>query len=159
MLTVARNEIGYHETPLGSNKTGRYGVYYGKQVNDGIVWDGQDWCGMFATYCFGTAGYPLPMMQHEGYEGFASVAIGMASARQFGWLLTGDRMDPQPGDLALYDWNSDGKPDHVGIVESGIVGIAVASIEGNTGEQSAYVLRQVRKWKSLIGLIRPVFDE
>ena len=40
---------------------------------------------------------------------------------------------PPAGDLIFFDWDSDGSPDHVGIVEKCENGI-VYTVEGNSGD-------------------------
>jgi len=39
---------------------------------------------------------------------------------------------PQPGDIIWYDWNGDGKADHIGFVEKAEGG-KIYTIEGNSG--------------------------
>jgi hypothetical protein len=44
------------------------------------------------------------------------------------WL---GRVEPQPGDIAIYNWDG-GLPDHIGIVESFLTDGTFTCIEGNT---------------------------
>ena len=43
ILQVARGELGYKESPAGSNRT-KYGAWFGL--------NGQPWCMMFVQWCF-----------------------------------------------------------------------------------------------------------
>ena len=47
ILAVARKELGYTESPAGSNRT-KYGKWFGL--------DGHPWCMMFVQWCFRQAG-------------------------------------------------------------------------------------------------------
>jgi LysM repeat protein len=62
----------------------------------------------------------------------------------------------QPGDLVLYDWQPNGDPDHIGILEK-TDGRTVQAIEGNTST-SKYVERKIRDIKWVLGFARPAYD-
>lgn len=49
---------------------------------------------------------------------------------------------PSTGDLILYDWDSNGYADHVGIVVS-CDGKTVQTVEGNTGSGGSWTTRVV----------------
>jgi len=150
-LEIAISEIGMQEAPDGSNRT-KYGEWYGETA--GQNWDGQPWCGMFVSWCFDEAGTPLPELQAPGYNGFASVAIGLEAFRQRGWLVD----DPEPGYIAFMDVRGNGKPNHVGIVEMSN-SCCVVTVEGNTappsGGKSSHVARRLRKRALCLGFGRP----
>jgi hypothetical protein len=123
-LAEALKFIGTKEAPPGQNKT-LFGVWYGK--------NGVAWCNIFVSYCFSVgAGYTIT----KGFKGAGCAANGCAYVPTTeAWLrATGmwlGRVDPQPGDIAIYNWNG-GDPDHIGIVEAYTGGGNFAAIEGNT---------------------------
>ena len=117
LISVAIKEVGYSETPANSNRT-KYGAWFGL--------DGLPWCGIFISWVYWTAGYPLGNI---GYlKGFAGCQTAVAYFRKHGAIVT----DPMPGDLAFFDWNNDGRHDHVGMFSKNLSADEFESIEGNT---------------------------
>ncbi len=122
-LAEARRWIGTTEQPPGTNQT-RFGVWFGL--------NGVPWCNIFVSYCFSVgAGYTIC----RGFQGAGVTAKGCAYVPTTeAWLrATGSwlgRVDPEPGDIAVYNWDG-GPPDHIGIVERGGDG-SFTAIEGNT---------------------------
>ena len=51
VLNIARNDLGYKESPAGSNRT-KYGEWYGL--------NGQPWCMMAIQFWLNQAGVPVP---------------------------------------------------------------------------------------------------
>lgn len=66
--------------------------------------------------------------------------------------VTTNKYSALPGDIVLFDWNSDGLSDHVGIVESNQGGY-LQTIEGNTN--GGVVARRTRYFSSICHVIRP----
>lgn len=114
IIDVALKEVGYSESE--GNKT-KYGVWFG--------WDGQEWCGIFCSWVYFMAGVPI---KKGGFSmGFAGVGTLLNNYRK---NMTND---PQHGDLVIFDWNLDNKPDHVALFNGWIVkGKSFKTIEGNT---------------------------
>lgn len=143
VLTIAKGELGYKESPANSNKT-KFGAWYGL--------DGQPWCMMFVQWVFNQAGVSLPVKT-------ASCTAMMNAAKKAGmWVTTGFK----PGDVMIYDWGGDRVPDHCGIVES-VSGTTVTAIEGNTAvgndSDGGEVMRRSRTTSQIIGAVRPVYKE
>lgn len=145
LLDLARGEIGYCESPAGSNQT-KYGAWYGL--------NGQPWCVIFLQWLFHQAGAAdlLPAKT-------ASCGALMRAAQSAGlWVAAPYR----PGDLVIYDFPGGAATDHCGIVESAGAD-AVTAIEGNTavGNQSngGAVLRQQRPLSQIVGAVRPRYEE
>lgn len=140
IIQVAGNEIGYLETPPNTNKT-KYGKWFG--------FDGVPWCGMFVSWCYAKAGYPLGNI---GFlKGFAGCQTAVAYFKKHNKIVT----DPQPGDIVFFDFNNDGRYDHTGIFVKGSHGrITFESIEGNTSKTNnangGQVMRRVRYYKNVI---------
>lgn len=120
LLSIARTEVGYTETPPNSNKT-KYGKWFGL--------DGLPWCGIFVSWVFAKAGKPLPQIGFK--NGFASCQLALDYFTKKKMVVT----DPKPGDLVFYDWNDDNRFDHVGIV-FGNLSRYLTTCEGNTSLSS-----------------------
>jgi len=103
IVEVAEREIGYKESPANSNRT-KYGEWFG--------WNGVAWCGIFVSWVFAMARLQLPNI---GFiKGFAGCMTAVEYFRKNGNITS----EPQPGDLVFFDWNRDGRWDHVGIFVS-----------------------------------------
>ena len=145
ILQVARGELGYKESPAGSNRT-KYGAWFGL--------NGQPWCMMFVQWCFRQADAQdlLPALT-------ASCGAFMRSAQAAGRWVTGGY---QPGDVVIYDFPGGAATDHCGIVES-VTDSGVIAIEGNTGSGSdadgGQVQRRTRPLAYVVGAVRPLFEE
>lgn len=122
-LAEARRWIGTREEPPGSNRT-RFGAWFGL--------NGVPWCNIFVSYCFSVgAGYTIC----HGFAGAGVTPKGCAYVPTTeAWLRSAGlwlgRIDPEPGDIAIYNWDG-GPPDHIGIVEDGADG-SFTAVEGNT---------------------------
>ena len=144
ILAVARRELGYTESPAGSNRT-KYGKWFGL--------DGQPWCMMFVQWVFAQAGGMdlLPALT-------ASCGALMRAAQAKGCWVTGGY---QPGDVVVYDFPGGASTDHCGIVEQ-LAGGGIMAIEGNTGSCNdadvGQVQRRVRSNKVILGAFRPAYD-
>ena len=145
ILAVARRELGYTESPAGSNRT-KYGKWFGL--------DGQPWCMMFVQWCFRQADAQdlLPALT-------ASCGALMRAAQAKGCWITGDY---QPGDVVIYDFPGGAKTDHCGIVVTALTD-GVRTIEGNTGvgndSNGGEVMERTRPLSVIIGAYRPHYAE
>jgi hypothetical protein len=151
VLHIAASEIGYKENPPNSNHN-KFGVWYGM--------DHQPWCAMFVSYCFYTAGLPLSVPAPKGTpKGFAFCPYGVEWFKNKGWWHT----TPQVGDVVFYDWQGDGKSDHVGIVEKVNPNGSIVAIEGNTSKGNnsnggQVMRRDDRTSQQIKGYVRPPYD-
>lgn len=142
LLAIARRELGVKESPAGSNKV-KYSAWYGLTGA---------WCVMFVQWVFQQAGMALPART-------ASCTVLMNAAKKSGcWVMSGFR----PGDVVLYDWGRDGKPDHCGIVVSANAG-KITAIEGNTAvgndSDGGEVMERTRSTATILGAVRPQYEE
>lgn len=144
ILNHAAYRIGYYapDDPEPGSEAGRYCA---NKMNQPWLAGPSDqiyWCMCFVSMCFDMAG------EIDAIGGFS-----------FNTDVTKHRMnqvsieDAQRGDVVLFDWDSDGITDHVGIVEAYIGDGWLQTIEGNTsgsnaGSQSAGngVWRRQRSW-------------
>lgn len=117
IIRVAEKEIGQLEKPANSNKT-TYGKWFG--------FDGVAWCGMFVSWVYFTAGFPLPKIGFT--KGFAGCQTAVAYFKKVGQLTN----KPVEGDIVFFDWNKDGRYDHTGIFVKWLNENEFETIEGNT---------------------------
>jgi hypothetical protein len=141
IIELALVEVGYTESPADSNET-KYGAWFG--------FDGVAWCGMFVSWVFHHAGFPLGNI---GFlKGFAGCQTAVAFFKKNGQIVT----DPQTGDIAFFDWNGDGRYDHVGIFRKGLdnKGLRFECLEGNTSvsnqSNGGQVMSRSRSYKNVI---------
>lgn len=147
LIAVAQGEVGYSRwaDPLPGTKYGRWyadvtgSPYYGES--------GVPYCAMFVSWCLDRAGVAC--------EGFPrAVAID----RRDGFNRAVEPKDALGGDVIGFDWNTDAKGDHVGIV-TGRAGdlVTISTIEGNTGWGE--VLECTRSLSQCTIAVRPYFEE
>lgn len=67
--------------------------------------------------------------------------------------LAANAANAQPGDMIIFDWQGDGNPDHVGIVES-VNGNSITTIEGNSSDAIRRNNYRVGT-SSLVGVVKP----
>ena len=157
LIEVALAEVGYIEGPK-DNET-----KYGKFAKA----DFQPWCGSFVNWCGNEAGVKIPNTVYT--------PGGAAAFKKAGSWIDGDVADPEPGDIAYFDFPSDGvdRISHVGIVVEDNGDGTVWCVEGNTtgegkkgsqrnGGECCRKLRAFKKNKkgimiSIVGFGRPKF--
>ncbi len=155
-IQVAKSQVGYIEGPK-DNET-KYGAYTKANF--------QPWCGSFVNWCGNEAGVKIP---NTVYTPGGAAAFKKAGA----WIDT-DVADPEPGDIAYFDFPADGvnRISHVGIVIEDNEDGTVWCIEGNTSSKKSGSQRnggecckQLRAYKknskgvqiSIVGFGRPKF--
>ena len=85
-----------------------------------------EWCACFVSWCYGQMGLSEPRFS-------ACQAQGIPWFHSHGQWGGPEYANIAPGDAIFFDWNSDGKADHVGIVV-GTDGSRVYTVEGNSGD-------------------------
>ena len=145
LLQAAMAELGYTESPAGSNRT-KYGAWFGL--------DGQPWCMMFIQWVFAAEGAAalLPVRT-------ASCGAFMRAAQVAGRWVTSDF---RPGDVVIYDFPGGAATDHCGIVVEAVAS-GVRAVEGNTGAgndaNGGQVMERIRHAKYILGAYRPPYSE
>jgi hypothetical protein len=156
LVEVATAEVGTVEGPK-DNET-----KYGKFTKADL----QPWCGSFVMWCANEAGVKVPNTVYT--------PGGAAAFKKSGQWIDGDVADPDLGDIAYFDFPSDGvdRISHVGIVVADNGDGTVWCIEGNTsgnpkGSQrnGGEVCKKLRAYKknpknvmvSIVGFGRPKF--
>ena len=157
LIEVATAEIGTIEGPK-DNET-KYGAFTKANF--------QPWCGSFVMWCANEAGVKVPNT--------VSTPAGAAAFKKAGAWLDAQIADPDPGDIAYFDFPNDGvdRISHVGIVIADNNDGTVWTIEGNTvadgkkGSQrnGGEVCKKLRAYKknpknvqvSIVGFGRPKY--
>jgi hypothetical protein len=112
-LKLAKGKIGTVETPVNIQE---FGQWYGM--------NGVPWCAIFVTWCFANGG--SKSFARRSRWAYVPYVLNDAHAARNGLTVA---KTPEAGDLVLYDWDSDGVCDHIGIVEKPS---PLVTIEGNT---------------------------
>ena len=156
VLDVARAELGAREVPMNSNNVKYNTAYYGREVYDGLWGTKFPWCVVFVWWCFQQAG--AAELFYGGGKTASCTALRDWAKQNGQWVTGGYR----PGDVVIYDWHDDGKPDHCGIIES-VGGSTVVAIEGNTAigndSNGGEVMRRTRTLSDIMGAVRPAYEE
>lgn len=116
LIGVAASQLGYKETPSGSNLT-KYGKWYGM--------DGEPWCDMFVSWVANEVG----MLDDIGKFAYCPYHVDYFKKRGR-WVKPGGA---KPGDICFF--TGGGVASHVGIVEW-VDGDVIHTIEGNTSVTS-----------------------
>lgn len=148
ILKIARGEIGVKEVPAGSNKVKYNTWYYGKEVSGSAY----PWCMAFVQWVFDQAGAPI------GHKTASCTQLMNWARQRRRWVTSGYK----PGDVVIFDFGSDGSPDHVGILEAAQGGKLIC-IEGNTSvtsdDNGGAVMRRNRTAAQVLGAYRPEYKE
>ena len=90
-----------------------------------------EWCAMFVSWCADQAG----LIDSGAIPKFENCVWGANWFKDnAGWA--DGAAEPSPGDIIFFDWEPDGYPDHVGIVEKCENGV-VYTVEGNVNDDCA----------------------
>lgn len=87
-----------------------------------------EWCACYVSWCADQCGY----IESGIIPKFSGCVDGVSWFQSQG-LWQGRDYEPQPGDIIFFDWDGDGSPDHVGLVEKCENGV-VYTVEGNSGD-------------------------
>ena len=87
-----------------------------------------EWCACFVSWCANECGY----LDAGVIPRFSACTSGEEWFKERGqWQ--GSNYEPKSGDIIFFDWQGDGKTDHVGIVDSVENGI-IYTVEGNSSD-------------------------
>lgn len=128
VMSHATYRLGYYapDDPEPGSEAGRW---LAKSMNQPwLAGPSEDvwWCMAFVSMCFDMAG------EIEAIGGY-SYNTDVTRSR----MDEVDINDAQRGDVVLFDWDNDGRTDHVGIVEANLGGGWLQTIEGNTSPSNA----------------------
>lgn len=149
VMTIAIAELGYKESPAGSNKT-KYGKEYGM--------NGVPWCAEFVWWVFKHAG--CPELFYGGKKSAYCPAIADYYIKN---KQTVSKNKGQYGDIVFFDWNKNNSSDHIGLIESKNADGTYNTIEGNTSltsnDNGGKVMRRRRKQSEISWICRPKYTE
>lgn len=139
-LDVARSQIGVTEPGVSGESPGqttKYNAWYASWSGQGGYRDTY-WCSTFQSWVLAVAGFSVTEAGRYGNCG-----------PWVRWLKAHDRWHsaPRPGALVFFDWDGDGAPEHIGMVESVRPDGRVVTIEGNASRPGVHdgVWRMVRR--------------
>lgn len=159
VLEIARGELGYTESPPGSNRTKYWEVY---DPN----YQGQPWCVAFLWWCFRQAGESAAF-----FGGARTASCGTLLRWYQEQGLTAPVDDAQAGDIVILNFRGKTDTQHCGLVESVAHGRdgsvqGIITIEGNTtcadgGSQDngGTVCYKTRYRSQIVGVARPEYKE
>ena len=122
-LAEAKRHVGVKESPPGSNQVA-FSAWYGFVG---------PWCAMFVTYCYVTAG--SKGFRRGGLWAYCPFMVAAAVAGENGASIP---VEPERGDVVLFDWTGDRTADHVGLFLEWIDrdNGRFRTVEGNTSSSS-----------------------
>lgn len=145
IIALAKTQLGVTEEPPGSNNVKYNSAFYGHPVNGAEYM----WCVVFIWWLFRELGATNLFC---GGNLTASCDYVRNWAKQNNQWVTDNY---QPGDLVLFDWNTDGYLDHIGLVIE-VNGNALTTIEGNVSER---VGQCTRSGITMVGAYRPRYTQ
>lgn len=116
IIEIAEKEIGYKEY---SNNHTKYGEWFGVQ---------DEWCAIFISWLANKVGILNTLIPKQAY---VPTMVQWFKSKEL-FRIRG--LFPQKGDIIFFDYNLNGTPDHVGIVEKCENG-NIYTIEGNKSKQ------------------------
>lgn len=146
LVQFALNEVAT-EAPA------KYGLKY--KAEFGISNKGTAWCAIFVGYCAQHVG----LIDADLYPSTSEINIMWVPDvwdwfKNKNWYRTvGNGYTPKPGDAVFFDFDGNGRPEHIGIVEYWD-GSKLHSIEGNTtngGESSVLAKKARSNYYGVIG--------
>lgn len=149
IIKKAKSQIGYKESPNGSNKT-KYGKAYGM--------NGQPWCAMFVWWIFKACGASKLF-----FGGKKSAYVPTIMDWGIKEKLTVYKGGGKPGDIVGFDFNHNRSSDHIGFIEKKNADGSYTCIEGNTAigndANGGQVMRRTRSQSQISYIIRPKYDK
>ena len=148
VIRTARSQLGYAESPSGSNRT-KYGQWYGM--------DGVAWCAIFVSWCFWHSGNPLPRVTTA--KGYAYVPEIVRYGQESGTWHSGLR-DVAPGDILVWKFaTGPNRPNHTSICgEKGLLPDGrVHSLDGNSnsgGSRTGGMVAELYRRTGAYGYVR-----
>lgn len=139
---IASAEVGVREQPSGSNDGTRIAQYRQATAGSGVG----PWCSYFASWVTAQAGVPIgPDGRGEGW-----VPNVEQWAKDTGrWVASGSG-GAQVGDLIVFDRNTDGLTDHIGVVTGVRADGGVDTVEGNSGDAVSRRSYGAGEWTGLV---------
>ena len=164
IVGVAQTQLGYMELDVTTeaplfNGQGTWYTKYGYRFNN----PAGAWCAFFVMWCAEQAGIPDTAIPQAQAYGKCST---MENWFRNNGLWQDANYEPWPGDIVFFDWENDGLPNHVGIVESVNADGSINTIEGNVctnglmqpAEQGYYQVATLTRSENIYGYGTPSFS-
>lgn len=147
IISNALSDVGLTEDPPGSNKIKYNDWYYNEDSDYFRNPKPYAYCATAISYWMHHSGLALPKLDHD--NGFSYVPTLVLRALSNKWFTD----IPKKGDIVVFDFNRDGKYDHVGLFLRHVSGDSFETVEANTspndsGSQSngGGVYKRMRKY-------------
>ena len=154
VMDMAVGFLGIKESPAGSNNCVFNTHYYGKEVSG----SGYAWCVVFLWDVFRLANASECFFRGKKT---AYVPALQTWAKQDGLQVPAE--SARYGDIVIFDWDHDGRGDHVGLLEERDRDGNFVCIEGNTSlgndSNGGAVMRRLRTEDQILMVIRPPYPE
>ena len=145
IIELAKTQIGVKEYPADTNKV-KYTAEYGVVTA---------WCVIFIWWLFKHCG-ASSLFYDGGKCASCSQLMNWAKGKGL-WVKSNYKI----GDLVIYDWNKDGRPEHIGLC-IGVSGSNIVAIEGNTSlgndSNGGQVMTRKRNVSQILGAVRPKYE-
>lgn len=151
IIAKAYSYIGIKENPSGSNNVIFNNHYYGKPVSGKYPW-----CCVFVWDVFRMCG--ASAIFYDGKKtAYCPTLYDWAKKKK---QLVGKK-NGKSGDVVFFDWNANGKPDHVGFIYCQNKDGTYTTIEGNTSvtsnDNGGAVMKRTRKLPEILDIYRPAY--
>lgn len=137
VIAKAREYLGVTGKPKGSHNVPFNTAYYGYEVSDTGAYF---WCVVFIWFVFNAVGAAMLLCDGAKVNRCKTIKEWATGAG-----LIVDKATIRPGDLVLFDWGTDGYPDHIGIATSSVTGGKFTTIEGNVDDAVKEMSRTLDK--------------
>ena len=112
------------------------------------------WCVIFVWWIFRRVG--CAELFYDGQKCCSCTQLMNWAKTKKQWVTSGYK----PGDLLIYDWDGNGKPEHIGICTA-VNGSTLSAIEGNTAvgndSNGGEVMTRTRSVRNVLGAVRPAY--
>lgn len=161
LLEAAAADLGYHpsQDPLPGSKFGRWYERYWDRNQDNWDYGANNvaYCAMAVSYWCYKAGVNAAGIPRAGCTGIYK------AARDEGRYVKPTELEP--GMIVLFDFDRDGVPEHVGLVEEPLGSDRVQTLEGNTSrgiggsqDNGGWVARRNRSVSDVLCGVRPYYE-
>jgi len=130
IVAIAQQQLGLAEQPKGCNCGPEISKFLGSAAT-ALPDDQRQWCAMFVSWVYMTAGHPFTGGTDGGWNIWGVVGLRQWLISNGEWHDRGSGDIPQPGDVVTFA--GDG---HTGLVEK-TDGTTLDTIEGNTSDEVA----------------------
>ena len=146
LVRAAYAEIGTKED--NNDNRQKYGFWLANELKD-PSWNGVAWCMIFVAWVYAKVGLYLGNAEYIKKLAWVPTALKI-------WIAEGRKTEePQAGDLAIFNWDKTGEPEHVSMFIAWIIpNTLFISIEGNIGNRVWPQLRTMEFVEGFFDMLR-----